>query len=685
MSNVLSFRETAKLAREYLEVAFHLILYLREVYPSTLFRQVKKYDSPVWQSRNPALTEYLGRVLECIEEEMLKGTVRRAVLVIKEATPSETPLERYVFDFEWLIPSSDFPQDGSADFRPSKNGLARGDVEDLFRACLRKLNGSTAYLKKLPSEVTFAVVLEMKEDAAPPESKAARRGDYPAEWIPAETRHTSEREGGKHPEQDEYQSTISPVHGVRLGMLSMDIRVEETAEKFRLDELTSSGEYFMSSSNRPTIKRQYGSRKPATTTPALSIDSSSSSSQQAPSSSPSRVVRSVTSSVSSSAWIEALQDSTPSSDLDMKGKGKESLNNPSSTPPTSSQSAGITGKRSMRERKASPVLKETKKPSSDLRSFFSRTSPPSKRRRLSPPPLLSESSSMSRQTSTSSSTSASSSSTTASSLSSSSSTSSRKPLKLSQLYLDPFDTPGRSTLSCATCSLSYSRTPEDLNFHEKFHRKCVAGIEWNIGEGAKKGVTVLEEDVEWDGKEGGKVLMVDWKGTEINTRRRLNDVMDTIDTELSSTSLTPSQLDSSKFFLFLTPNRKIVACAVVERIKEAYQVVPPPQSETQSTSNEDEKRDEGLIKFGDDSSSIFCSPTPLPTILGVHRIWTSTSSRRSGLATKLLDHMARSYVYACPIGVGRRTFDVAFSQPTGKGMELARRWTGSREFKVFVD
>ena len=39
---------------------------------SALFRQVKKYDSPVWQSRNPALTEYLGRVLECIEEEMLK-------------------------------------------------------------------------------------------------------------------------------------------------------------------------------------------------------------------------------------------------------------------------------------------------------------------------------------------------------------------------------------------------------------------------------------------------------------------------------------------------------------------------------------------------------------------------------------------------------------------------------------
>lgn len=94
------------------EVAFHLILYLREVYPSSalfrcpqleerfnhsnafnsftaLFRQVKKYDSPVWQSRNPALTEYLGRVLECIEEEMLKVLYSRSF-------PSFLPFKRNV-------------------------------------------------------------------------------------------------------------------------------------------------------------------------------------------------------------------------------------------------------------------------------------------------------------------------------------------------------------------------------------------------------------------------------------------------------------------------------------------------------------------------------------------------------------------------------------------------------------
>ena len=222
--------------------------------------------------------------------------------------------------------------------------------------------------------------------------------------------------------------------------------------------------------------------------------------------------------------MEALQDSAPSSDLDSsttsaKGKQKESF---SSTPPTSSQSTEAKEKRSMRERKSSPAAKETKKLSSDLRSFFSLASPPSKRRRLSPSPpsSSSDSLSMSRQTSSSSSTSASSSSTIASSLSARSSSRS-KPVKLSQLYLDPFDTPGRSTLSCAICSLSYCRTPEDLNFHEKFHKKCVGGIEWgNLGDMAK-GVSLLEEGVEWEGKEKGKVLMVDWKIAEPSVRKRV--------------------------------------------------------------------------------------------------------------------------------------------------------------------
>lgn len=159
-----------------------------------LFRQVKKYETPTWQARAAALTEYIGRVMECIEEELSKvcsfssdyffegsdpnlrsewqqGTVNRVVLVLRENSINQTPFERYVFDFEWLIRNEDFPKDGG-DFvwvsffrslsvmltngsstccRPRAGGANRGDVEDWFKGCLRRLNASASFLKKLPA------------------------------------------------------------------------------------------------------------------------------------------------------------------------------------------------------------------------------------------------------------------------------------------------------------------------------------------------------------------------------------------------------------------------------------------------------------------------------------------------------------------------------------------------------
>ncbi|GAA5821972.1 hypothetical protein JCM11251_004804 [Rhodosporidiobolus azoricus] len=243
MAHVLSYRETVKLIRDLLEVAFHTLLYVRNVYPESLFHKVKKYNIEVWQSRNPALNEYIGHVLECIEEEMHKGTIRRVILVIKEANLEEKPLERFVFDFEWLIHERDLPQEKD-DWTPAEMGLAQGDIEDLLRACFRKMYFSQTHLKRLQGEISFAVVLEMKDDAPPPQSKAARDGNVPAEWMPAEQRHALEDDGkgpGRGSKVDEL-STISALERVRFGMISMDIRVEETAEKFQDDDLMSSAE-----------------------------------------------------------------------------------------------------------------------------------------------------------------------------------------------------------------------------------------------------------------------------------------------------------------------------------------------------------------------------------------------------------------------------------------------------------
>lgn len=42
----------------------------------------------------------------------MQGSIRRVMLVVREATPEATPLERFVFDLEWYIKQQDMPKDG---------------------------------------------------------------------------------------------------------------------------------------------------------------------------------------------------------------------------------------------------------------------------------------------------------------------------------------------------------------------------------------------------------------------------------------------------------------------------------------------------------------------------------------------------------------------------------------------
>ena len=46
---------------EFLEVAFHLVLYVREVYPAVVFERRKKYNVPVQVSEHFMLEMFLQR------------------------------------------------------------------------------------------------------------------------------------------------------------------------------------------------------------------------------------------------------------------------------------------------------------------------------------------------------------------------------------------------------------------------------------------------------------------------------------------------------------------------------------------------------------------------------------------------------------------------------------------------
>jgi hypothetical protein len=53
------------------EVAIHTILYVRQIYPADLFVRRKKYDTPVFRSRHPALNEYISGAVKAIGDELV--------------------------------------------------------------------------------------------------------------------------------------------------------------------------------------------------------------------------------------------------------------------------------------------------------------------------------------------------------------------------------------------------------------------------------------------------------------------------------------------------------------------------------------------------------------------------------------------------------------------------------------
>jgi len=52
------------------EVAIHTILYVRQVYPAEIFVRRKKYETPVFQSRHPALNDYISGAVKAIADEL---------------------------------------------------------------------------------------------------------------------------------------------------------------------------------------------------------------------------------------------------------------------------------------------------------------------------------------------------------------------------------------------------------------------------------------------------------------------------------------------------------------------------------------------------------------------------------------------------------------------------------------
>ncbi|KAJ3021969.1 MAD2 mitotic arrest deficient-like 2 [Thoreauomyces humboldtii] len=186
---------------DFLEVAIHQILFVRDVYPSEIFEKRRMYNVAVLMSRHPTLNEYIRNVLTTIKPELQKGQINK-VLLILHAPPDATPVETFIFNIQPLASDLGGMMDNKTDF----SVIPLADIETHLRGFLLKISVCDSILQPNKPDTEFSILME-----------CAQQPDSISTWIPAEP---STRKASK-------ESTVIPMKTMDAGPLKMQLYVEE--------------------------------------------------------------------------------------------------------------------------------------------------------------------------------------------------------------------------------------------------------------------------------------------------------------------------------------------------------------------------------------------------------------------------------------------------------------------------
>uniref|UniRef100_S4RU02 Mitotic spindle assembly checkpoint protein MAD2B n=1 Tax=Petromyzon marinus TaxID=7757 RepID=S4RU02_PETMA len=139
---------------EFLEVAVHMILYVRQLYPLGIFEKRRKYNVPVQMSCHPEVNRYIEDTLHCIRpllEQQRQNAVEQFVVAI--VNKENKPVERFVFE---ISP----PNVASHSLDEMLAGL-----EKALRAFLLKISVADSILEENPADCSFTIFVHTLENA----------------------------------------------------------------------------------------------------------------------------------------------------------------------------------------------------------------------------------------------------------------------------------------------------------------------------------------------------------------------------------------------------------------------------------------------------------------------------------------------------------------------------------------
>lgn len=191
-----------------------------------------------------------------------------------------------------------------------------------------------------------------------------------------------------------------------------------------------------------------------------------------------------------------------------------------------------------------------------------------------------------------------------------------------------------SHITCKECGMSYTRTsPPDISLHRAYHETHLYGLE-------------VPASYVSQGDRVGYIKLAYVKQSEINFIRKCCKV---VDAELSA-STPPLDASFQLFGLVKSAHGgshpRLLSFVLCRPTAEAYPLLDSGELDTNNVR---------------------------PVIMGVSRLWTAKSARGCGIARALLDKMCKTCVVGCDV----KKSEVAFTQLSGSGQSVVRKWLGN--------